>query len=133
MNLFSENHFDGICLDLGVSNHQFSEATRGFSFRMDGPLDMRMDMANNELPTAADYVNNSTAEELIEIFQNYGEERFSKRIAEKIIEVRQEGLIETTKDLENIVFHCYPRSLRFKKTHPAVSYTHLTLPTIYSV
>ena len=117
--LFSENSFDGICLDLGVSNHQFSEGNRGFSFREEGPLDMRMDFTNDEISTAEDLVNELDADELIEIFQNYGEEKFAKRIAEKIIEGRREKRIETTKELENIIFHCYPRALRFKKTHPA--------------
>ena len=114
-----EEKFNGICMDLGVSNHQFSEASRGFSFRHDGPLDMRMNFSSEQVHPASYYVNNFSAEDLADIFYKYGEERFSKRIAERICEERESGTIDTTKQLENIVFHCYPRAMRFKKTHPA--------------
>lgn len=108
--------FQGILMDLGVSSHQFDIPERGFSFKYDAPLDMRMNYVDDSIETAADICNSRSAEELQEIFSTYGEERFSKRIAEKIVEVRP---IATTKDLEDIVFHCYPKKARFGKTHPA--------------
>jgi 16S rRNA (cytosine1402-N4)-methyltransferase len=108
---------NGILMDLGVSSHHFDCASRGFSFRFEGPLDMRMDCENPV--TAQSIVNEYSEEELVQIFEDYGEERFSKRIASAILEKRREGPIETTKDLENIIFHSYPRKLRYGRTHPA--------------
>ena len=110
--------FSGILLDLGVSSHHFDSPQRGFSFRMEGPLDMRMDTRNNQI-TASDIVNNYFEEELEEILRNYGEERFAKKIAENICIERKSKEILTTKDLEDIVFHSYPKKLRFGKIHPA--------------
>lgn len=111
--------FDGIILDAGVSSHQFDTPERGFSFRFEAKLDMRMDQTNDHIKTAANLVNELDEQELTEIFQEYGEERYSQRIAQKIIEERQKSSIETTKDLENIIFHCYPKKQRFQKIHPA--------------
>lgn len=106
-----------ILADLGVSSHHFDSAERGFSFRFDGPLDMRMDQRTET--TAADVVNTLSLEELAEIFKTLGEEPFADRIAQKILEQRKISPIKTTKDLENICFHCYPSKLRFGARHPA--------------
>jgi len=113
---YPEIRFGGILMDLGVSSHQFDIPERGFSFKYDAPLDMRMNYEDDTQETAADICNTRSGEELEEIFREYGEERFSGRIAEKIVEVRP---IKTTKDLENIIFHCYPKKMRFGKIHPA--------------
>ncbi|MBT3585344.1 MAG: 16S rRNA (cytosine(1402)-N(4))-methyltransferase RsmH [Halobacteriovoraceae bacterium] len=109
----------GILLDLGVSSHHFDSAERGFSFRFEGPLDMRMDPSNNEILTAADIINSYSAKELQKIFSEYGEERFSKSIAEKIVEVRSQKLFETTKELEDVIFHMYPKKLRHGRANPS--------------
>jgi len=111
-----EIEFQGILMDLGVSSHQFDIPERGFSFKYDAPLDMRMNYEDDTIETAADICSTRDADELEEIFKTYGEERFARRIAEKIVEERP---IASTKDLENIIFHCYPRNMRFGKIHPA--------------
>ena len=79
---------DGIALDLGVSSMQIDDPSRGFSFRADGPLDMRMEGADGEL-TAADVVNRTAERELADIIYAYGEERASRRIARAIVELRE--------------------------------------------
>lgn len=111
--------FHGILMDLGVSSHHFDKAERGFSFNKDAPLDMRMDYGNDEIPTAADLLNEYSEEELVQIITDYGEDRFAKQIASNIVERRTRERIETTKQLEDIVFHSYPKKLRFSKAHPA--------------
>ncbi len=111
--------FDGILLDLGVSSHHFDSAERGFSFRFDGPLDMRMDYDNPNILTAKDILNKYSERDLEKIFREYGEERYSKKIARRICEVREKEEISTTKDLENILFHCYPKEDRHGKTNPS--------------
>ena len=111
--------FQGILLDLGVSSHHFDEATRGFSFRFDGPLDMRMNNHSDEFFTAEEIVNEYSINQLIKIFEEYGEEKYSKKIANKIAEERRLKRITTTKELENIVFHCYPKDQRHGKTNPS--------------
>ena len=108
--------FHGILMDIGVSSHQFDVPGRGFSFKFDAPLDMRMNYEDDTQETAADICNIRSVDELEDIFKSYGEERFSRRIAEKIVEVRP---IATTKDLEDIIFHCYPKNMRFGKINPA--------------
>lgn len=105
----------GILLDLGVSSHQFDDATRGFSFQGDNPLDMRMD--KHLSVTAKDLVNGLTKGELIELFEKYGEEYFAKRIAEKITMQRLESPIETTGELARLIASCYPKGMH--KIHPA--------------
>jgi 16S rRNA (cytosine1402-N4)-methyltransferase len=111
--------FQGILLDLGVSSHHFDEAGRGFSFRFDGPLDMRMNYQSEQFLTAEEIVNTYKEEQLIKIFTEYGEEKYSKKIAIKICEERKIKRITTTKELENIVFHCYPKEQRYGKTNPS--------------
>jgi 16S rRNA (cytosine1402-N4)-methyltransferase len=112
------NGFSGIIADLGVSSHHFDSSERGFSFRFDGPLDMRMDTTNNPI-TAEDLVNDLDHEDLANIIYEYGEERYSRKIAEKIIEEREKKRVSTTKELENIVFHVYPARQRHSGAHPA--------------
>ena len=91
---------DGVTLDLGVSSMQFDRAERGFSFRGNGPLDMRMDKRG---PSAADLVNEADEVELADIFWRYGEERRSRRVAHAIVEAREVKRIETTGELAEIV------------------------------
>ena len=117
--VFEGGGFQGILLDLGVSSHHFDEAGRGFSFRFDGPLDMRMDYESDEFLTAEEIVNTYSEEELRRIFEEYGEEKNARKIASKIVTERKEKRIETTKELENIVFHCYPKEHRYGKTNPS--------------
>jgi 16S rRNA (cytosine1402-N4)-methyltransferase len=117
--VFEAGGFQGILLDLGVSSHHFDEATRGFSFRFDGPLDMRMNHESDEFLTAAEIVNTYDEKDLKRIFEEYGEEKNSRKIAAKIVEERKLKNIETTKELENIIFHCYPKEHRYGKTNPS--------------
>lgn len=91
---------DGIVLDLGVSSYQIDEADRGFSFRMDGPLDMRMADTG---PTAADVVNTLPEEELADIIYHYGEERLSRRVARAIVAARAEAPLLRTTQLADVV------------------------------
>jgi 16S rRNA (cytosine1402-N4)-methyltransferase len=107
---------DGFVLDLGVSSYHFDEAGRGFSFRFDGPLDMRMDTRGGK--TAADIVNEYSEEDLASVIYKYGEERKSRRIAKKIVERRAELKFETTFDLAEIVRGCLPKSFK-DKSDPA--------------
>jgi 16S rRNA (cytosine1402-N4)-methyltransferase len=108
---------DGMLFDLGISSFQLDDPNRGFSFRSDGPLDMRMDQDN---PVAAkDLVNTLAEEELANIIFNFGEERFSRRIARAIVQYRSHKLIHTAKELEEIVFTSVPVSYRRQRLHPA--------------
>ena len=109
--------FSGILMDLGVSSHQLDNKERGFSFRHEASLDMRMNTDQKE--TAYDLVNNLSQEDLEKLLIEFAQERFYKNIARNIVQVRKDKKIETTKDLENIVFHSYPKKMRFSKIHPA--------------
>ena len=109
----------GILMDLGVSGHHFDKAERGFSFRLDGPLDMRMNANDDNVPLAKEILNEYPKEDLEKIFREYGEERFSSRIADSIVSTRGSKPFLRTKDLEEVIFHCYPKKLRFKGAHPA--------------
>lgn len=97
---------DGVVLDLGVSSFQLDEAERGFSFRADGPLDMRMARSG---PTAAELVNTLPEAELADILYTFGEERHSRRIARAIVDARKEARIETTLRLAEVVRSRVPR------------------------
>ena len=110
-------HVDGVLFDLGVSSPQLDDASRGFSFHEDARLDMRMDRDNNSL-TAYDVVNNYSREELIRIFNKYGEDKFSNNIAKKIVEYRENKNIETTLELVEIIKTAVPMKFRIDK-HPA--------------
>ena len=105
---------DGILLDLGVSSPQFDDAHRGFSYRYDGPLDMRMN--KDDSLTAYKVVNEYSKEDLIRILKEYGEERNANRIAQKIIESRP---IDTTLQLVNVIKSALPAKVLSKKGHPA--------------
>ncbi len=109
----------GVLMDLGVSSHQFDKMERGFSFRADAPLDMRMNYGDNSTPTAADLLNTLSEKEIADLIFTYGEERLSRRIAAKICELRETKKIETTGEIEDICFHAYPVKDRHQKTHPA--------------
>ena len=108
---------DGIVLDLGVSSYQIDNLERGFSYKEDAPLDMRMDQ--RQLLNAADVVNGYTEEQLIAMLRDYGEERFAKGIAKAIIEARQDKPIATTQELSDIVKSAVPTKYQIKKGHPA--------------
>jgi 16S rRNA (cytosine1402-N4)-methyltransferase len=108
---------DGVILDLGVSSHQLDSAGRGFSFRAHAPLDMRMD--RTEGPTAADLVAGLDEAELARIFRDYGEERFSTRIARAIVREREDKPIETTGALKEIIVAAVPRKFHGTRIHPA--------------
>ncbi len=95
---------DGVLLDLGVSSPQLDDEQRGFSFRFDAPLDMRMDTSGGQ--TAAEWLATVDEGELAEVIRDYGEERFAKQIARAIVAARQERRIETTGQLGNIVAQC---------------------------
>lgn len=108
---------DGILLDLGVSSYQIDEKTRGFTYMQDGPLDMRMDKSQSL--TAEYIVNNYKEEELARIIYEYGEEKFSRRIAKNICECRKNNKITTTGELVSIVEKSVPKSHGDKQGHPA--------------
>ncbi len=108
---------DGIMLDLGVSSYQLDNASRGFSYREDAPLDMRMD--RDQIRTARDIVNGYTQDELYRIIKQYGEERYAKSIAYNICKKRSDKPIETTLELAEIVKMSMPAKARNAKGHPA--------------
>lgn len=108
---------DGILLDLGLSSFQVDEAERGFSFNLDGPLDMRMD--TREKITAAHLVNTLSEDKLAEIIRNFGEERWHRRIARNIVRARDEEAIETTDRLAKVVYRAIPAGKRPRHRHPA--------------
>lgn len=103
---------DGVLMDLGVSSHQLDEASRGFSFHTDAPLDMRMSQTGM---TAADLVNTAEESELSRILFTYGEERFSRNIARKIVAAREIAPIRTTKELAEIILSGVPAQQRRAK------------------
>ena len=97
---------DGVLLDLGVSSPQLDDASRGFSFQKDGPLDMRMDTSRGE--TAAQWLSSASEKEIAQVLKEYGEERFAKRIARAIVAARKEKAITTTSQLSSIVAAANP-------------------------
>ncbi|MCB5186196.1 16S rRNA (cytosine(1402)-N(4))-methyltransferase RsmH [Methylobacillus gramineus] len=102
------NQVDGVLLDLGISSPQIDEGGRGFSFRFDGPLDMRMDQTRGQ--TAADFIANATEQQLTGVIKEYGEERFAKQIARTIVAQRAGGVgITTTGQLAKIVAGAVPK------------------------
>ena len=108
---------DGILLDLGVSSHQLDTPARGFSFREDGPLDMRMDP--RQPLTAADLLAQAEAFELKRIFRDYGEERWAGLIAREIVKTRTGEPLTTTHQLAELVCRCVPGGRIPQRTHPA--------------
>lgn len=117
VNLQGIEAVDGIVLDLGVSSHQLDSAERGFSFRLDGPLDMRMN--SNADTTAADLLRDLPASELERIIRDFGEERWAKKIAARIEQVRQQTPLFTTLQLADLVAHTIPRRFHEERIHPA--------------
>ncbi len=109
---------DGILLDLGLSQHQLESSGRGFSFKKEEPLDMRMDIRASQ--TADQLVNNLAQEDLQKIFRDYGEERWAKQIARGIVKYRQQAKIRTSKQLAQLVASLVPgRAAAKSKLHPA--------------
>lgn len=108
---------DGAVLDLGVSSYQLDNKDRGFSYMQDAPLDMRMNRENGF--SAFDVVNTYGQEELTKIFYEYGEEKWSKRIAEFIVEERTKKTINTTGELSSIIKNAIPKAARENGGHPA--------------
>lgn len=108
---------DGIILDLGVSSYQLDTAERGFSYREDAPLDMRMD--TRQKMTARDIVNGYEEKELYRVIRDYGEDKFAKNIARHIVMEREKGQIETTGQLTEIVRRAIPMKFQKKSGHPA--------------
>ena len=108
---------DGILLDLGVSSYQLDNAERGFSYREDAPLDMRMDRENPY--TAADLINDYSELDLKRVISRYGEERFADRIASNIVKYRENKRIETTGELNEIIAKSIPAATRRSGGHPS--------------
>ena len=108
---------DGIVLDLGVSSYQLDNLERGFSYKSDAPLDMRMDQ--RQVKTAADVVNTYSENELFRIIRYYGEDKFAKNIAKHIVMERQKKPFETTAQLSEVIKHSIPMKFQNKGGHPA--------------
>ncbi|HID97560.1 MAG TPA: 16S rRNA (cytosine(1402)-N(4))-methyltransferase RsmH [Thermodesulfobacteriaceae bacterium] len=108
---------DGILMDLGLSSYQLERSGRGFSFLRDEPLDMRMNRFGTV--TAADMVNRMPENRLAELFRSYGEERWARRIAKKIVERRSRNPVLTSADLARIVAEAIPRRFHPRRIHPA--------------
>ena len=109
--------FDGVLLDLGVSSYQLDCAERGFSYMQDAPLDMRMN--RDDKISAKDVVNQWSESELTRIFFEYGDERYSRRIASEIVKYRAKKPIETTLELVDIIKSSLPKAALKEKQHPA--------------
>ncbi len=108
---------DGIVLDIGVSSYQLDNLERGFSYKSDAPLDMRMD--TRQKLTAADVVNTYSESELFKIIKEYGEDKFAKNIAKHIVLARQDKPFETTKELSEVIKRAIPMKVQAKGGHPA--------------
>lgn len=108
---------DGILLDLGVSSHQLDEGDRGFSYQHDARLDMRMN--RDQKLSAWEVVNEYSQEDLCRIIKDYGEENWAKRIAEFIVQEREENTIDTTFDLVSVIKKAVPKGARADGPHPA--------------
>ncbi|WP_417658714.1 16S rRNA (cytosine(1402)-N(4))-methyltransferase RsmH [Pseudidiomarina sp.] len=106
---------DGILFDLGVSSPQLDDAERGFSFMREGPLDMRMDTSCG--PTAADFLNHASADEIAFVLREYGEERFAWRIAQAVVKHREQQPLATTRELAELISNAVP--FKDKHKHPA--------------
>ena len=108
---------DGIVLDLGVSSYQLDNEERGFTYRVDAPLDMRMDQRQSQ--TASDIVNGYEERELYRIIRDYGEDKLAKNIAKHIVAARKERPIETTGELTEIIRQSIPMKIQAAGGHPA--------------
>jgi 16S rRNA (cytosine1402-N4)-methyltransferase len=114
MRYYGVEHIDGLLADLGVSSHHFDDETRGFSFRFDAPLDMRMNKRSGM--TAAEILNNYDEEQLADIFYIYGEIKNARKVASTIIKARENKAIETTGDLMHITESLFHREREKKET-----------------
>ncbi len=114
---YGVDRVDGIVLDLGVSSYQLDNAERGFSYKYDTPLDMRMD--RRQTLTAKDIVNDYAEMELYRIIRDYGEDQFAKNIAKHIVQARQEKPIETTFELNDLIKAAIPAKMRVVGGHPS--------------
>ena len=110
-------HVDGILLDLGISSYQLDNEERGFTYRVDAPLDMRMDQRQDR--TAADIVNGYEERELYRIIRDYGEDKFAKNIAKHIVAARKKAPIRTTGELTEIIRQSIPMRVQAAGGHPA--------------
>ena len=108
---------DAFLFDLGISTYQLGDPARGFSFLKEGPLDMRMD--RDSFLSAYDLVNNLSEVELGNIFKKFGEERYSRRVAHFLVEVRKDKPISTTTQLAELIIRCTPGKARGGRIHPA--------------
>ena len=108
---------DGILIDLGVSSPQFDNPERGFTYRFDGPLDMRMDQSQNL--TAYDVVNKYSLQDLAKILKEYGDERYAYSIANGIVKYRKQKTIDTTLELVEVIKNSLPKKVLSNKGHPA--------------
>ena len=117
LNTVGIEKIDGILMDLGVSSYQLDEATRGFSYMNDAPLDMRMNSTSSL--TAYDVVNEYDEKSLCDIIKDYGEDRWAKRIAQFIIEERNKAPIKTTFELVSVIKKAVPKGARLDGPHPA--------------
>ena len=117
MNRANRERADGILFDLGVSSAQLDQPERGLSFQQDGPLDMRMNPTCGH--TAEDLVNTLPATQLANIIHEFGEERYSRRIARAIVRVRRQSPLRSTLDLSRVIRESVPRSYRSGRLHPA--------------
>ena len=115
--LIKDESVDGILLDLGLSSIQLEKEGRGFSFRGDSPLDMRMDQRMDQ--TAADLVNRLSSEKLEYIISHYGEERWAKRIAKTIVQEREREPIRTTEALRKVIYRAIPKRFHSRRIDPA--------------
>jgi 16S rRNA (cytosine1402-N4)-methyltransferase len=114
---WSDNSFDGIVMDLGLSSNQLSDETRGFSFKGEAPLEMAF--GQNSPRSTLDILSSYSALDLEKIFREYGEERFSRPIAQNIVAYRRHEKITTTKQLVDIILNSIPNRFRYSKIHPA--------------
>lgn len=117
LNLLGICKIDGMMLDLGVSSYQLDTIERGFSYRYDAPLDMRMDL--RQTLTAKDIVNGYSEMDLFRIIRDYGEDRFARNIAKHIVKTREEKTIETTGELNEIIKAAIPAKARREGGHPS--------------
>ncbi|MEA4859378.1 Ribosomal RNA small subunit methyltransferase H [bioreactor metagenome] len=112
-----ENSFDLVLFDLGISSYHYEESERGFSFRKDEVLDMRLD--KTAPISALDVVNGYQEERLADVIYQFGEERYSRRIARAIVERRKTGKITTSEELASIIYKAVPSGYRYGHIHPA--------------
>lgn len=110
-------YVDGIILDLGVSSYQLDAVERGFTYKQDTPLDMRMDQ--RQKLTARDIVNDYEEQALYQVIKNYGEDQFAKNIAKHIVLARKDKPLETTEELSNVIKRAIPMKVQAKGGHPA--------------